>query len=211
MLTFLDNLYKWYGKMTVWTIGGIGIVLVITGIYFSTKGTQESEVTNDTGRAVTIARVADLSNSTGISIIGEVKSVSQAIIDSEVSGRVTSVPVNLGDSLRAGQVIGQLENASERAQLLQAEGFYESALAAAAQSESSKGSAETALKASQDAGFSTYRSAYATIDDTIRNVVDVVFSDPTASIVGLRINGLNMTLEINTERKALETILKNWG
>jgi len=56
-----------------------------------------------------------------VSLVGTVRAVSEAQIQAERGGRVTSVRVKAGDFISAGTIIATLENASEYASLLQAE------------------------------------------------------------------------------------------
>lgn len=206
----LSRLYNWYGKKVVWGAIVVVIVLVAAGIFLSQSGGTQSEA-DSAVRSVKTASIQALSSENSVELIGEVESANSAAIESETSGRVVSVSVSLGQKVTPGQVIGQLENASERAAVLQAEGVYEAALAASAQSNSNQTSAETALSAALDSGRNTYRSAFITIDSTMRNSIDLLFSDPSGSIPGFKLDSLGQATTLNTERTALETVLNQWA
>jgi multidrug efflux pump subunit AcrA (membrane-fusion protein) len=159
---------------------------------------------------VEVARISDLLGGSNVELIGEIESATQAVIQSEASGRVTSVNVSLGDSVGAGQVIGQVENASERASLLQAQGTYEAALASAAQNESGAQSAQTSLTNALNSGLTTYRNALSATENVIRNTVDMLFSDPGGNIPGFRLDALGRANELNATRTQIEEVLRNW-
>lgn len=113
---------------------------------------------------VTLASVGELSGTgDGASLIGSVRSVSEADIRAESGGKVTRVNAALGGYVGAGAVIAELENAAQRAAVLQAEGAYESALA------SREGSSPQDISTS---ARNTYRSSYSTLDSTLSTYID---------------------------------------
>ncbi len=128
--------------------------------------------TSDTGNqvpAVTLSSLGELSGGgSGGTILGSVRSVSEASILAQSGGTVTSVHTSLGASVPAGFVLAELDNASQRAAVLQAEGAYESALAAR-QGTSAGNVTESARN--------TYTSSYTTLDNTLTTYVDTFFGD----------------------------------
>lgn len=155
------------------------IIILIPVVYFvATKDDQVVEAETDTRATVFVGDVASLSSESNFTIIGTVSSQSQAKIQSEASGRVVTVPVSLGETVRAGAVIATLENASEYAALLQAEGAYEAAQAAASISDVGVRSAQNGVATAENSALSAYRNAYATIRTTFNADLDVIFADP---------------------------------
>ena len=74
-------------------------------------------------KTVTLASVGSLAESSkSFPILGTVSSVSEAVIRSESSGKLTRVYKSLSDKVVAGELIATFENIAERAGLLQAEG-----------------------------------------------------------------------------------------
>ena len=118
------------------------VTIAILAFVIGNRGTEE-EATDITTRTVFVDDVASLQSNSSFSIVGTVASQSQAKLQAESSGRVTSVTVSLGDTVRAGQVIATLENAAEYASVLQAEGAYDAAVAAANVGDVSVRSADT--------------------------------------------------------------------
>ncbi len=74
---------------------------------------------------VELFNVSDGENLT-FSLSGRVESVDQAVITTQGSGRVERVPFSVGDTVRAGDVLVQLEQDDVRAQLSQAEASLDS-------------------------------------------------------------------------------------
>ena len=144
-MNILEQLYNWYGKKTVWIVISIVVALCVLGIVFAFSQKDVAVEENVQLPLVKTTLVSQIAAGDTISLIGTVRALNEAQIESEVSGRVTQVPVTLGQTVKAGQIIAQQENASQRAAVLQAEGVYEAALASAQQSSLGVDSAQTSL------------------------------------------------------------------
>ena len=208
----LQRLYSWYGKRTVWGVGIAIVLLIVVAFVIARIGAGDTE-SNPTPqlRTVSVSSVATLSSENSITVIGSVEAVNESTIESEASGRIVSVPVELGDTVAAGELIAQIENAAERAAVLQAEGTYEAALASAAQSDVGVIDSESSLQNAKNTGLVTYRSAFTTMDDIVRNLVDELFSDPDSATPGFRLDSQGQANALNSERVSLEAILDAWN
>ena len=208
----IDRLYRWYGKRTVITVGIIALVLAGIGAFFhfyTTGQATQQEATKDLPQ-VEVKAISQLNNENSFSITGTVKAVSEARLQAESGGRITSVNVELGDTVPAGTVIATLENSAQRAALLQAEGSYEAALASAASSEISVESAEEAVATAKDSAITTYRSAYITVESILRNDIDDLFTITNDTAIGIRIDAKGQANTLNAERNALDTAIAQW-
>lgn len=159
---------------------------------------------------VKILSVAELGAQASFDTIGKVEAVSEANLQTEAGGRVTSVSVKIGDTVSAGAVLASIENSAQRAQLVQAQGAYEAALAASAQSGVGVGEASTALSSAKNNAVNTYRSAYSTANSAIFTNIDTFFGNPNATVPGLKIDGAGQTQFLNSERVAFQRILPEW-
>lgn len=190
---------------------GVLTLILIAGGFFLLSDKEEPVAEAPEREAVSVRRADAFDDAASLSLIGTVEAVDQATIQSEVGGRVTSVRVEMGDVVRSGQVIATTENASEYASLLQAEGVYEAALAAAAQSDIGVTQAYTSLESTENAAVSAVRSAYTTANNAIHNYIDTFFTTPDAQFTpGLRLDGYGYTSYLNEERVALGSVLKQW-
>lgn len=165
-------LWKRYRSLPRWQQALIALLLlalIVGAFVLFSSGNKEEEGAQ--GRFVTLATVGELSGTGGsVDLIGSVRSVTEANILAKNGGTVTSVSTRLGGTVPAGFVIAQLENAAERAAVLQAEGAYDAAVAARnAQS----------LPDTQESARDAYRSAFTTLDTTLENDVDTFFGDRT--------------------------------
>lgn len=207
-----QKFYQWYGKRTVQVIVGvIALLLIVVAVRQLISDDTAPESVETSTSAVRTDTVRSLSTVRETTLIGDITSIDAARIESETSGRIVRVNVALGEQVSAGTVIAELENASERAAVLQAEGTYEAAVAAGAQSDSSARSAETTLTSERASGLNTYQSALNTADDVVRNTLDDLYSDPTGQISGFKLNALGNANELNDRRQTVEAILDTWA
>ena len=181
-------------------------LLVIIFITISTlnKGDVAETVATALPPTVFVSTVDDLEKADSASFVGTVRAVNEAQILAETSGRVTAVYATPGDEVAAGTILASLENASAQAALLQAQGAYEAALAAAAQS-------EVSVEDARNSAISAYRSAYTTVHGVVLNTADVFFSDPDSRLIpGVRINSGGNSTYLNNTRKSLNTVFETW-
>ncbi len=207
----INRLYSRYGKRVVRGVFGGLVVLVAIGVYFAVRGSvvtapEESKKIP----AVTIQSIENLEETSTFSVVGTVRAVSEAKLQAEAGGRITAVNVKIGDRVSGGTILGSIENGSERAQLLQAEAAYESALAGSALSEISVGDAENALRSAENNAVTTYRNAYISTHDITLNTVDVFFGNPDSQTPGIRIGSEGKGDYLNTTRYAFGKTLALW-
>jgi len=208
MKIMLTKLYAWYGRKTVWAVAGSVVVLLVAGLAFKFSGEAE-EAAGEVLTVVEVASVAELGGASSVTLLGTVRSVSEANIETESAGRITSVQVALGDSIRAGTVIATLENASERAAVLQAEGAYEATLASASVSDISVAQAQTAVQSARDGAENALQGAYTTVNNTFFGVIDRFYANPTSPLTAPLLVDNNRQF-LSSERVAFTTILPNW-
>ncbi|MEZ4200116.1 MAG: HlyD family efflux transporter periplasmic adaptor subunit [Candidatus Paceibacterota bacterium] len=206
----LHRLYSWYGKKNVLIVAAAIVALLIIGVVLHLRGDTAEEVEESMFPVVYTAPAGVLAEGDTASFVGSVRAVSEAEIETERAGRVTSVPVELGAYVTAGSVIATLENSAEQAAVLQAQGAYEAALAAASQSDVSVSSAENAVNVAENNLIASYNTLYTTSNDVLRTTIDDFFSNPNGSLPGLYINGRGQTSFVNGERVAFQDIMSNW-
>lgn len=197
-------LWKRYRALPRWQqiVGALLLaLLLIGGIVLANSGAKEEE--KPSGRIVTLASVGELSGTGGsVDLIGTVRSVTEANILAQNGGTVRSVRTRLGANVPAGYIIAELENAAERAVVLQAEGAYDAAVAArSAQS----------LPDTQESARDTYRSVFTTLDTTLENDVDTFFGGPTPTGPDLLIYpGADEANRLSRERARINTLMNTY-
>lgn len=204
--TMIQRLYDWYGKRVVHTVTiiflilGIVIILTVSGRVSTSTQLDENAVLPE----VTLRSVQALQNVQGFSVTGVVRAVSEAKLQTEAGGQITSVRVETGDTVRAGAILATIENSSAHAGLLQAQGAYESALASSQKN-------DTSLKEAKISVRNAYRDTFSTTDNVVHNVIDQHFNNPDEGIGGFRLSGSGQAVEFITERRAIGVILTMWS
>lgn len=208
-MNFLQRLKPWLGRKSV--RGFILIVLILLAVSFLTNNKEVDENPYAPKKpVVSLTSANEYAGEQSLSLIGNVRAFTEARITSERAGRVVSVNATLGQFVPAGTVLVTLENASEQAAVLQAEGVYESALASAAQSDVSLDEATNSFKSTKNSAVSTLKSTYNSTYNIIINSIDVFFANPKSNVPGLRIDGKGFTNELNSARVNFESILPVW-
>lgn len=205
----LQKLYSWYGKKTVMAVAVVALALVGGGllrnalITTNTTVVNEEEVVNQV-KAMAISELGELQK---LSVIGTVESQAEATLLSEVSGRIVSVPVELGQSVTTGQMIARFENSREQASVLQAEGVYEAALASGIQSDTALEEARNAVTSAKLTVVGNIQASFSLAENIVLNQIDQFFSNPYSTTPGLRLTGTSYTSTLNAERVNLQTSL----
>lgn len=199
----IHRLHTKYGKRRVWSVIGAIAAIIIILIVLAGNGNGEDSQEGNSLPTVTVGVVRDIASGSSIDLIGSVKAVDEVRLETEASGRITTVNVTLGQQLGAGQTIAQIENASQYASLLQAEGAYDAAVASAR-------GADVSLTSAQNDAVNAYRTSFSTVTDILLNTVDALYSNPKSTTPGIKIETGGNAGMLNRERYALNTILEEW-
>lgn len=211
-IPFLNTLYRWYGKRTVILVLVALITLFVAGFFVTERNNSAQTAESDEVLLPTV-RVSAAGSLTGQSItslVGTVSAENEAVVQAESSGRVVSVNTALGNRVQAGQLLVQLENATQRAAVLQAEGAYEAALASAAQSDVGVDEANTTVVSAKNTAISAARDAYSSNNQVVLTTIDDIFANPTSWLPGLLIDTGFNTSFLNNERVAYQELLTEW-
>jgi multidrug efflux pump subunit AcrA (membrane-fusion protein) len=196
--------WKRFRVLALWLQGVIVIVILalLFGL-FSLLSPKADTAEANSARTVTLRSVTELSgNATGESIIGSVRSRSEAQILAEAGGTVRSLNTTIGAAVPAGFVIAELENDAARASVLQAEGAYDAAIA----SRSAVSPADVTTNARN-----AYRSAFTTLDALLENDVDAFFGSYTPTGPRVLLSHLQTDpATLSRKRAALQTTVDAW-
>ncbi len=209
-MQFYKKLELWLGKTTVRAAVVMLIVIIVMLVIKSNSSTDTALEDQSPKQLVTVTTPSNYSGSQSLSLIGNVRAFTEAVVTSERAGRVVGVNVKLGQQVSAGTILATLDNASERASVLQAEGVYDAAVAASAQSGVGVDEAKNSLRNAQNIAVSTFKSSYNTVNGVVLNSIDTFFSSPNGWVPGLKINGKGNTAQLNSERVAYQTLLPTW-
>ncbi len=203
--------WKWYRGRRAWqqwAIAALLFVVIVGGIAWAHGGGAPETAAQE--RTVTLATVGSLSgDGSGASIVGTVESVSEAELLAQAGGTVESVHTRIGATVPAGFVIAELDNASQAASVLQAEGAYDAAVAARTitirQSQGTQSSFDEAQKSARD----SYRKAFTDLDTTLESQVDQFFGQPTPTGPRLLINP-GSSIDLPRKRANLDDRMDAW-
>ena len=152
----------------------IGVVLLFGLIWLLVSGGEDAPTAPAALKTVTVATVSELSgDGSTLTVVGDLRAASQADLRMERAGRVTGIYAKSGDRVAAGAVIAEIENASERARVLSAQGSLQGAQAALAKllagdrpedrasTEADLKSAEQSLSQAKLSAVTAFRQGYA--------------------------------------------------
>ncbi|MEN9413453.1 MAG: hypothetical protein RLZZ342_540 [Candidatus Parcubacteria bacterium] len=201
-------------------IMGAALVLVLLFVGRSIFGGSASSESADAGLSyVQVVAAGDLaSQAKPLTVVGTIKSKSEATILAQTSGEIIVLNRSIGDKVAAGAVIGQFENASQRAAVTQAQGAYDGARAmlgkltgtVAANTGIASAQASTAAANAGSSLSTALRSAAAALDDAVRVKADVLFANPTSPMPRLSsytIPDSQLVINIETKRATLGALL----
>lgn len=195
-------------------IGLLVAAVIVAGIGTFMRGGGSEGAPTAASRVVEVKSVAELaSQSSSLAVVGTVNSVSEASVRAETSGQVTRVYRSLGDNVAAGSIVVELEAASQRAALLQAQGSVDAAKAALAKVQSGTRPEQIAIlqsgfEGAKSGAVNTLLSAYAAVDNAVRGGVDAMFENPdsTAANFVVSTSDSQLALSIVNTRTSLGTI-----
>ncbi len=206
----LNRLYTWYGKKVVLGVFALLIALATYVFFFMGNSTTKEPEVAVKLPSVEVGSAANTSGDSTFTSVGTLQAVSEATLQTESGGRIIGVYTELGASVRAGTIIAKLEGASESAQLLQAQGAYEAAIAGARSGEVGVDGAKEALASSVTASINTFQSSLITVDNILHNDIDTYFSISDGKAVGFKLDGRGKSQQLNNERSALEVVYVSW-
>lgn len=204
-------------------VGAVIVLAVVFGLGSVLTGAPESAVPESQARLVEVKTIAELSSDQPtLALVGTVSSKSEATVRAEKSGQVVSVNRQLGDSVSAGTVVASIENASESAAVLSAQGSVDAAQASLAKIsggsrteqkvilETSLDTARTGAASARSTAVNTLLAAYSTVDSSIRATGDSMFSNPESFSPQFKTTGPDsqLTILINNARISMTPILE---
>ncbi len=173
------------------------------GFSYFFGGSAGTIAPQDTTKTVSVASVAELSQGgSSLSVAGVVQSLTEATVRAEKSGKVVAVYRAMGDFVSAGTIVAELENASERAAVLQAQGALQAATAGANVSQST-------LASTKDSSVAALLAAYGAVEKAVHGDIDAMFSNPhsTQPLFNVQSSDTQAKLNVQNTRIALTTIL----
>lgn len=212
IITMIKNMMK---KAIEWakghkkTAGAIALVALVVVMRLAGNGGEEA--TTATAELATIIQE--------VSAIGTLTPASDVTLAFDRTGRVTRVPVSVGDTVTRGTVLAAQD--SSELQANRASAAASLAEAVAILSQTGRTASEGFLDA-RSAALARIKDAYIRSDDAVRNSADQYFRNPRQASTYLEFSftdgstqvtlpvETNLRLSINTKRISLEETLTAW-
>lgn len=219
-----SGLVQWASRVG-WVKVGTGVLVLVVGVstaVLMTKGSESLVTPTAQMHSVEVKSVSELSSgATPLSLVGSVSSKSEATVRAERSGQIVAVYASLGQNISAGAVAAEIENASERAAVLQAEGGLDAAQANLAKTtggvrteqkstlEVNVTTATAGLESARSSALNTLLSAYASMDSGIRGTTDKMFTNPGSvnSQFNILSSDSRLTIQVESGRDTLTKYL----
>lgn len=151
----------------IYVIGGIGLIIIAVAVYVKTSSSNQEETLSP--------KIGLLTQS--VKVTGPVTPTSEAMLSFEKSGAVSSVNVEVGNKVYAGQILATLSSADAYASLLQAQAALANQQATLEQLQAGARPEELAIKIQAlDNAKSNLQVTYSAIPDSIRDA-DAKMSD----------------------------------
>lgn len=190
-------------------------IVIVVVAYFSLRDTSPQYEYVAVSRGTVVSEV---------SITGSVKPIESVLLSFEKGGRIASVPVAVGSSVAAGQVLLSLDVTADVLDLREAEAGLVADEAFLLQLkkgtrpediavlESKEGSAKTALSDAQKSLVDKLKDAYTKTDDAVGNYGDQFFDNPHSSspAINIMVNDSQLKTDINYGRLQVGGIVASW-
>ena len=209
-------------QKTWWVLGVIVIILALVAGFRLIVGGGSTVDATPLPRTVQVASVAELSGSTEtLRATGIVEARSEAELRAETPGTITGVYAKVGSVVSGGALVAEVENASQRASVAQAQARVASAEAALAKVQGGTRSeqlavlaekvtsAENTLENARDTAHNALLSAYAATDSAIPLGVDSLVdnAERTNPVLRFTTSDYSLKTQIQNDRIALQAIV----
>jgi|APGre2960657423_1045063.scaffolds.fasta_scaffold01432_3 multidrug efflux pump subunit AcrA (membrane-fusion protein) len=151
-----------------------------------------------------------------VSVTGKVVAVNDVNLAFESGGRVTNIPVKVGEKVSKGKILANVNSGDLYASLLDKQARLDSARAQLI--EVSRGTRPTtllnqkkAVDQARDDLVTSIQSAYVTSDDVLRTNIDILFTDPTNAYPNMiSFNDGNLQSDLEDERVEIGRMMNMW-
>ena len=197
---------KFWKYKTGRIIAIISLVAIFLLFRFLIGNNEIEVVPQENFKKVETSTVKEILNSnSNLNLVGRVESESESTIKSESQGEISVVYKKLSDDVFAGEIIAEIENSSQKAELIRSEASFTIAKANLEKIKESSGDNVDLIK-------SSIRQSFTSADDAIRNRVDQFIDDSDSRFPSLKFNfgDYFKKVEIEDDRYEIEKVLDEW-
>lgn len=195
-------------------IGAVAVIGIGIGAYVSFHSSGDGQ------RELVTAKKGDIHEE--VVVTGKVKPAHDVDLAFEKGGRVTRVAFAVGDAVRAGAVLAELDHADLSASLLEAQASVrerEAALAALERgsrpeeisvTESKLASAQQAQKDARQNAVNYIQDAYTKADDAVGGKIDQFYLNPKTVNPQFLFANLQLKTDAESKRVITENTMQDW-
>jgi RND family efflux transporter MFP subunit len=197
-------------------VGIISIIVILVGVRTLSGGNNISGETASSTPILSKVSLYDPQNteaSASIPATGKIEALSDVDVRSQLSERVTRVPVSIGETVSVGTILATLNNQDYTAQANLAQANLNSAQAVLNETlrgtrgeqldiaRSQVQSAEVSFNNAKTSLQNSVETSYASIDDVISNKTDIIFKNPRSDSPALLFPNGDFQTRIDASRK----------
>lgn len=171
------------------------------------KGNKAAQVEEDSATNVKVSTAVIGSVESTVSYNGDIKSVSTGSVTPEAAGTVAAIYAEVGDLVKAGQVLMTIDDSNYRHSLSQAQAAYKQAEAGYSQAQASISQSESALKSAEaayaqaEAGYNQTKAGY---DSAVAAYENIKNGSTVQS-------GISMNQAVTSAQTAYDNALDNYN
>lgn len=156
---------------------------------------------------ITIGSDSDLPS---VSIVGSVTSQTDVTLRTEAQGQVKRVYKKVGDKVRAGEIIAELENSKERAGVLQAQASVDAARASGSIAGTGTDRDRKLYSEAESSAQNVLKSSYEVMGDAVISKLDKIVENPKSVSPSIRVSTTRSELatSVASSRVFIESILQ---
>lgn len=201
--------------------GIVALIILLLGARVFGGGASDTDNTQKRIVKVSVFELHSTSTHASIPSTGKIESLAGVDVKAQISERITSVPVSIGDTVWAGSVLATLNTSDVAAQRDLAQANLDAALAGLRETktgarpeqlsitQSQVSSAQIAYNNALGSAINSIQNAYVTLDDTITNKTDIMLENPHSESPRLLFLAKNFQSQVDiiSTRTEIEKIL----
>jgi RND family efflux transporter MFP subunit len=201
---------RWRHLKNKWVIAIAIFVIVIAVITWWKSGNKPATFES------AIAAIGNVVET--VSVTGTISPVGKADLAFEKSGVITHIYVKVGDTVKKGQSIASLDDASDRAAVASAQATLDDLSRNLTPEElsvqtSAVGLAQTALTNAESDALNAAHDGYVKAQNAVFNYADTFFANPQTvnPVINLRTQSSSQTISIDSERIVISDLFSAWS
>lgn len=211
MKTFIHTIQKFVPKTTYGRAIFAVVLIALAFTVIRIAGTKEvkEEIQTPKVKKVTLLTIGEDSDLPSVSLVGSVSSQTDVTLRAEAQGQIKKVYKKVGDKVRAGEVIAELENSRERAGVMQAQAAIDTARAGSSIAGTGADRDRKLYSEAEVSAQNVVKSSYEVMNDAVISKLDKILENPKSVSPSIRVSTTRSELatSVSSSRVSIETTL----